>query len=45
MAMNLIELPNVTLVLATISIVVCPVLCGVMAYRVSRTYTTLHDAG
>jgi hypothetical protein len=38
MSMNLVELPNLALMLAAISIVVCPILCGMMAYRVSRTY-------
>ncbi len=32
---------DLALSLATASIVICPALCGVMAYRVSRAYANL----
>lgn len=33
-----IDFSHLALTLATISVVLCPTLCGIMAYRVSRTY-------
>lgn len=45
MYINELDFSNLALTIATISIVLCPTLCGVMAYRVSRTYTTLRNAG
>ncbi|WP_416666677.1 hypothetical protein [Egbenema bharatensis] len=32
---------DLSLIIAAAGILFCPTLCGIMAYRVSRTYTTL----
>ena len=42
--LNLLELPSQTLALAGISLVLCPMLCGIMAYQVSRTYASRNAA-
>jgi hypothetical protein len=44
MSINLSGIPDLTLMLTTISVVVCPMLCGLMAYQVSRTYQTPRNA-
>lgn len=41
---NEIALQNLAVTIATISVVLCPTLCGIMAYRISRVYTTLRSA-
>lgn len=35
---------DLSLALALVSVAFCPVLCGLMAYRVSRTYLALRNA-
>jgi hypothetical protein len=44
MPINLSGIPDLTLMITAISVVACPMLCGVMAYQVSRTYQTLRSA-
>ncbi|MBF2050825.1 hypothetical protein [Leptolyngbya sp. 7M] len=44
MLSNLLGIPDSALTIAAISIVLCPTLCGVLAYQVSRTYQTLRNA-
>ncbi|MFM7424794.1 MAG: hypothetical protein ACKO7W_07365 [Elainella sp.] len=42
MLLTIASLPaDFALSLATASVVLCPVLCGLMAYRVSRSYAKL----
>lgn len=35
---------DLSFMLAIASIAVCPAICGIMAYRVSRIYATLRNA-
>jgi hypothetical protein len=39
MTFDLLPLSNLPLIIAVLSIIVCPTLCGVMAYRISRNYS------
>jgi hypothetical protein len=36
---------DISLIIAATGIILCPTLCGIMAYRISRTYTASRNAG
>jgi hypothetical protein len=36
---------NLALLIAAVGVLFCPTLCGIMAYRVSRNYQMLRNAG
>lgn len=45
MLTTLITDSSLSFTIAAISVVLCPTLCGLMALRISRAYTTLRSSG
>jgi hypothetical protein len=37
--MHLLEIPQTTLTIVSLCVALCPTLCALMAYQVSRTYS------